>query len=299
MSIRRGTSLARSPALHAMTALIQALLHPRDRGKLFAAFGTPLLGWREEELMNPEQMEFILLLVQRLRSSLREQGFTSFFYDLLHSVCKPDGPTVMEHLLASDNGLDFYRDLQQLADCIADHQYVEWNSPEGIVPFLDQFLLWEENDDERAKRFQDPAKEGVKILSLHISKGLEFDVVFALGLINPDEIKEDLIPIESNGQIILTPTCEENAAYKHFCEERDSEKMRQLYVALTRAKHQLYIPALLHFKSEKIKWGEASPIDLYLARLHQPPASYDTLYDRIRKATGQSLIDFIEKVGKG
>lgn len=295
---QRGTSLARSSALHAMAGLIQALLHPHDRGKIFAAFGTPLLGWREEELMNPEQMEFILLLVQRLRSSLRENGFTSFFHDLLHSVCKPNGPTVMEHLLASDNGLDFYRDLQQLADCIADHQFVEWNSPEAIVPFLDQFLLWEENDDERAKRFQDSAKEGVKILSLHMSKGLEFDVVFAIGLINPDEIKEDLIPIESNGQIILTPAVEESAAYKHYCEERDSEKMRQLYVALTRAKHQLYVPALLHFKSEKIKWGEASPIDLFLARLHQPPASYGTLYDRIRKGSGQILIDFIEEVGK-
>ena len=58
-----------------------------------------------------------------------------------------------------------------------------------------------------------------------MSKGLEFDVVFALGLINRDEMKDDLIPIESNGEIHLTPVKEESNHYIQYCEERDSEKM--------------------------------------------------------------------------
>lgn len=295
---QRGSSIARSPALQAMTDLMQALFHPRDRGKAFAAFGSPLLGWSEDELKKPDMLEFIFLLIQQLRASLKEKGFAFFVQDLLQSFCKPDGPTVAEQLLARKNGVEFYRDVRQLADCIADHQYIEWNSPEGILPFLDQFQLWDENDDARARRFEDPAKEGVKILTLHMSKGLEFDVVFALGLVNRDAIKEDLIPIESEGKIVLSPIDEESAAYEHYCEERDSEKMRQFYVAMTRAKHLLYVPAALHFPSHQLKYGEASPLELFLARLHQPSASYQTLYERIRNNAGTILIDFIEEVGK-
>ena len=36
--------------------------------------------------------------------------------------------------------------------------------------------------------------------------------------------------------------------------------MRQLYVALTRAKVQLYVPAALHYPSDKMKYGEASQL---------------------------------------
>lgn len=295
---QRGTSLARSPALSAFSHLIQALLHPKDRGKVLTAFGSPLLGWTETEFQNPESMDFILPYIQRLRASLFEKSFSQFFHELLHSYHKPSGPTLQEHLLAGKNGVEFTRDLLQLSDCLLEHQLVEWDSPEGILSFLDHFHLWEQNEDERAKRFEDPGKDGVKILTLHMSKGLEFDVVFALGLVNRHDIKDDLIPIASDDQVILSPIVKESSAYRQHCEECDSEKMRQLYVALTRARHQLYVPAVLHFPSEKLKWGEASPIELFLARLHQPPASYPIFYERIRGGTDHILIDFIEKIGK-
>jgi ATP-dependent exoDNAse (exonuclease V) beta subunit len=60
--------------------------------------------------------------------------------------------------------------------------------------------------------------DAVRILTMHASKGLEFDVVFALGIIR------------------ATPTSEEQ-------EEQEAEKLRQLYVALTRAKKRVYAPA--------------------------------------------------------
>ena len=294
---QRGTSLVDSPALLAFTALIQALLQPRKRGNILAAFGSPLWGWTLEELKSPENCECILLLVQKLRTSLWEKGFSSFFQELLQSHCKPAGPTVMAYLLAKKEGLEFYHDLQQLADCISDHQFVDWHRPEDILPFLDQFQLWDQNDDERVKRFKDPAQEGVKILTLHMSKGLEFDIVFALGIANRDEMKDELMPIESNGRTLLTAVREESLAYERHCEERDSEKMRQLYVALTRAKQRVYVPAYVNLLSEKLNWGEASPFDLLVARLQQSAVSYQILYERMRNQTGSNLVDFIENFG--
>ncbi len=296
---QRGTSLADSPALQSLTDLIRAILHPHDRGAIRTALGSPLMGWTHEELKKMDSMEFVLLFIQRLRACLLENGFASFFQEMLQSPFRPDGQTVHEQILGREGGLGFYRDLQQIADIVVDHQYQEWNGPEGIIPFLDQFQTWEKNDDERVKRFQDPTTDGVKILTLHFSKGLEFEIVFALGLVNRTGIKEDLIPIELDGQLLLTPLSEDSEEHQRYCEENDAEKMRQLYVALTRAKYQLYIPVALHLPSERLKWGEASPMDLFLARLKQPAVdSHDAIYERIKYYAGKSLLEFLETVGK-
>lgn len=296
---QRGTSLADSAAHRALTDLVRAILHPQDRGAIRTALGSPLMGWTHEEVKQAESMEFILLFVQRLRICLFDKGFAAFFQEMLRAPCKPNGQTVLEQMLACEGGLELYRDLQQIADIVVDHQYLDWNGPEGIIPFLDQFQTWEQNEDVRIKRFQDPTTDGVKILTLHFSKGLEFDIVFALGLVNRNGVKEDLMPMELDGQMLLAPLAEDSEEHQRYCEECDAEKMRQLYVALTRAKTQLYIPVTLHLPSQRLKWGEASPMDLLLARLWQPSVtSYPALYEHIQHYTGKSLLEFLEKIGK-
>ena len=152
-----------------------------------------------------------------------------------------------------------------------EHQFEEWNSPEGIIPFLDQLPQWDDDNDERVVRLEDPAQEGVKILTLHYSKGLEFDVVFALGLIQRDRRVEELIPIERDGSIVLTPLSPGDPEAIKFHAENDSEKMRQLYVVMTRAKYQLYVPVDLGGMLGEIPVGSASPIDLFLRKFGPSP----------------------------
>jgi exodeoxyribonuclease V beta subunit len=291
---QRGTSLADSAAISALINVIRAVLNPQDQSILRTALGSPLMGWNYEILKNSTSLEFVIILIQKLHHLLIHDGFAPFFHHLLHSSCHVNGKTVLEQLLAREGGIDFYHDIQQIANCIIDHHYREWNSPEGIIPFLDQFQEWEQNEDERVKRFQDPTKDGVKILTLHFSKGLEFEVVFALGLVNRTVTSNELIPIETQGKILLTPLNQEAEKYYHYCEENDAEKMRQLYVALTRAKLQLYIPIALHLPSNHLKIGEASPIDLFLSRFAQNTCSYDNLYERIREQTGYALIQWLK-----
>jgi exodeoxyribonuclease V beta subunit len=295
---QKGANLADSSALRALADFIKAVLHPQDRGAIRTALGSPLLGWTHDELRELDSMDFILSFIQRLKTCLLSKGFAVFFQEMLQSTCRPNGQTIQEQLLAREGGLEFYRDLQQIADIVVDHHYKEWYGPQGIIPFLDQFQIWEENDDDRVKRFEDPSKDGVKILTLHYSKGLEFEIVFALGLVNRTEFKDDLIPIQAEGRMFLTPLNENCEEYLRYCEENDAEKMRQLYVALTRAKYQLYIPVALGMPSEVLKWGAASPMDLFLARLKQSVASYQELYERIKCDEGKNLFDFLESVGK-
>jgi exodeoxyribonuclease V beta subunit len=295
---QRGMSLTDSPALPALIDLLRAVLHPRDHGIVKAALGSPLLGWTHEELRQLSQLDHILLSLHRLRKSLFEKGFALFFQDFLYMTWHPDGMTVLERLLVREGGREFYHDLQQIVDIVLDHHYREWSGPEGLIPFLDRFSVWQANEDERIKRFQDPTKNGIKILTLHFSKGLEFDVVFALGLINRSWTSDELIPIEKNSGIILSPPVKTSPEYKNYFEEIDAEKMRQLYVALTRAKHRLYVPVALHLSSEGLELGEASPIDLFLARLENGFCSCEEIYEKIHSYDGKALFSFLDKVGK-
>lgn len=296
---QRGISLAESAALSSLTDILRAVLHPHDLGTIKTALGSALIGWTHQELKAASsEMTQLLVQVQMLRHHLMKYGFSFFFQELLQSKWRKDGLTVLERLLMQERGVELYHDLQQIVDLIIEHQYREWSTPEGLIPFLDLFQVWHEGEDERIKRFQDPSKDGVKILTLHFSKGLEFDVVFALGLVNRLGVRDELIPIEKEGKLVLTPLSAASQEYQRYCEENDAEKMRQLYVALTRPKYRLYIPVALNLPVENIKLGEASPIDLFLARLNQELAPYSDLYERIRRNDGQNLIEFIQRIGR-
>jgi len=86
-------------------------------------------------------------------------------------------------------------------------------------------------------------EEAVQIMTMHISKGLEFEVVFALGLSSRTAISEEIDEIEA-------------------------EKLRQLYVAMTRAKKRLYVPIAQSKKDPEA--GTHSPMELF-ARYFEAP----------------------------
>jgi len=102
-------------------------------------------------------------------------------------------------------------------------------------------LLKKQESEERISAHP----HGVQIMTIHASKGLEFETVFALGLASRT-------PLEDKPEDHL--------------KELDAEKMRQLYVALTRAKSRLYIPLPRQLSSEPLQLGEASPMELFWER---------------------------------
>ncbi len=291
------TSLIDSIAFSSFVDLLRAILHPRDRSAVKTALGSQLIGWDCEQIKKIESYESLLLLFYRLRKILLEKEFSLFAHALLDTCWLNGELSLKNSLLNREGGLDILHDLQQLVDLIIEHQYVEWNNPEGIIPFLDRMHEWDD-EDKRLKRIQDISQEGVKILTLHYSKGLEFDIVFALGLINRRKFQELLIPIEKENQALLIPSSMDDEALYQFCKENDAEKMRQLYVTLTRAKYRVYIPLIKNFSSTTLKVGEASPLDLFLARFNQARGDHEEIYERIRGNPETNLIQFIEEQGE-
>jgi exodeoxyribonuclease V beta subunit len=134
------------------------------------------------------------------------------------------------HLIkqAELQGGRFYADFRQIIE-----RLLRENRPE-FLPLLRQ---WEDWESDEWPREAEASPEAVQVMTIHASKGLEFDTVFVLGLKEP--IKK------------------EN-------EEEQAESMRLLYVALTRAKNNLHIALAA-------KEGADTPIERLLSRRKERP----------------------------
>lgn len=111
---------------------------------------------------------------------------------------------------------DLHSELKLIIQEILDFETREGFSILGCVKFLQDLEKCTPEDGFSLKDFEQ--NNAVQIMTLHISKGLEFDFVFALALASkaPKNADED--------------------------DEIMAEKLRQLYVAMTRAKKRLYVP---------------------------------------------------------
>lgn len=152
--------------------------------------------------------------------------------------------------------LSCQRDFHQILEALLQWEGKEAFSFFGLKRFLDEF---EKMDAEEGGKKQENGSEGaVEILTLHVSKGLEFDVVFALGLVSSSSSEAE---------------AEENA-----------EKLRQLYVAMTRAKLRLYVP----LKVDKRKKRE-SPMHLFSEMIASHEGSFLPFLEKLSKKESLSI----------
>ncbi|TAK36144.1 MAG: DNA helicase UvrD, partial [Lysobacteraceae bacterium] len=121
--------------------------------------------------------------------------------------------------------------LDELLNAVA-----EWQDENqgGIADFLDEAALLGSNDDRAVQAVNgEHPDDAVTMMTLHNAKGLEFPIVFLVGL------EENLIPHRST-----------TASLQEIEEER-----RLLYVGVTRAQEELY---LVHAES-RLTFGRTEP----------------------------------------
>ena len=173
----------------------------------------------------------------------------------LHHHWKPN-QTLLE-LLVQQGKLDAYSDFMQLTELLLEQPN---QTPANLLEYLDKLPTDQIKTSRRP--LSDP--NAVTIMTIHMSKGLEFPIVFALGLVNRYTSRQDFIRHEKKWLLFNPEQLESQTALQ----DQEAEKMRQLYVALTRAKKRLYVPTL-HEATGKLPLGTASPLELLLTDL--PP----------------------------
>jgi exodeoxyribonuclease V beta subunit len=113
-------------------------------------------------------------------------------------------------------------------------------------------------------------KKSVTIMTSHLSKGLEFDTVFALSLYSRMDLS-----FKTEGECILA----------------DKEKMRLLYVTLTRAKNNLFVFGTFFGEIFPLQKGCASPIELFFSRVNRPFLDYSKLYKAAGELTYETIVE--------
>ncbi len=252
-SAERGSLITESLAYFDLKMVLRALYSPQDRGKLKAALGTSLIGMGMEQFQE-ETLLFAKALVGYLYSLLVKEGFGIFFQSLLQTVWEPGGQPLLQRL-----SHEMYADLRQLCTLVIEETQTHAFDP---LNYLEQLS----SEDPRLQRHSSEEKGSVTIMTIHRSKGLEFEVVFALG-ISARQPLSDLVTIKTPSGPQLTALDKEDGTHLKALEEENQEKLRQLYVTLTRAKRKLYIPCIFEEKAQPIDFFSASPLESFFSKM--------------------------------
>lgn len=139
-----------------------------------------------------------------------------------------------------------------LAFSLTDQEYT-------IIDFYDYLGSMIDGEDEIKYKIDSNSSNNVKLMTIHSSKGLQFSLCYFLGYnkpFNKSDIKKKIffdnkygliMPYYNNGlDCLITKHLSKN----NYDEEEVSEKIRLLYVALTRAKEKMIIVSQIDDKEK-------------------------------------------------
>lgn len=105
----------------------------------------------------------------------------------------------------------------------------------SVINYITTLLLLEESGDISTTATIDQSIEAVNILTIHSSKGLEFDAVFIVNMVS------DRFPTRSKSQPIIIPEVLLTQTQSSSRLADLQEERRLFYVAVTRAKEHLFL----------------------------------------------------------
>ena len=189
------------------------------------------------------------------------QGFCDWLLKLAEQADQSDPIAAIHSLL---NDIDYQDWLRQnsSSEKQAERRYgnvmelIEWlhntlkkkRQPQSLADLISHVLLMDTLDQQA----QEQETEQIRLMTLHAAKGLEFPVVFIIGM------EENLIPHQNSQQT-----------------EQIEEERRLAYVGMTRAKEQL----ILSYCRQRNRRGEQEPCDpsRFLFELPKEDLEWDAL----------------------
>ncbi|CAN1562688.1 RecB ATP-dependent exoDNAse (exonuclease V) beta subunit (contains helicase and exonuclease domains) [Paracoccaceae bacterium] len=236
-------------AVKDLSALLSFLDTPEDDLSLAATLRSPLCGWTEAELFKLAQGRKGYLW-QALRDATGHAETVDFLndlrgqadflrpYDLIERVLhRHDGRRKLLARLGAEaeDGIDELLS-QALAYEVSD------------VPSLTGFLVWMETDDVEVKRQLDGEGHQIRVMTVHGAKGLEAEIVILPDTGDRDPPQGDeLLRLPDRRVVWKVPAGErpQGMAMAHADAQARAlaERLRLLYVAMTRARCWLIVVA--------------------------------------------------------
>ncbi|GAB2545830.1 exodeoxyribonuclease V subunit beta [Simplicispira piscis] len=230
-----------SDEAHDLWYWLQAVAEPLDARKARAGLATRTMGLALEELAwlaaNDEAFDARSLQLRALHSVWQSQGVLTMLRQTLHQFGLP------ARWLQESGGERRLTNYLHLAELLQDASAL-LDGEHALIRWLhDQMQEGRPTGDEQIVRLESDA-DLVKVVTVHKSKGLEYPVVclpFACSFRAMARRSNSFVRlVDADGQRSLHLQLDA-AALAQADHERQREDLRLLYVALTRARHALWL----------------------------------------------------------
>ena len=275
--------------------LLQAVAAPRDVRLARAALATALLGLTLEELValasDDERFDRQCEVLQQLNLAWKNQGVLAMTRRALHAFDLPVRYLALPLALNTGAGERRLTNVLHLAELLQAAS-AQVDGEQALIRWLTQQIEGGDaglaGGDELVLRLESDA-DLVKVVTVHKSKGLEYPLVFLPFLAHFREVDSDknavlLLPgFGGPPELVLLPNRDQVAVAE---KERQREHLRLLYVALTRARHALWLglSGLQVGPGKVYTWHRSAIGYLLSGPVQQPP---------------EQRVQDVEAIGKG
>ncbi|WP_439328388.1 exodeoxyribonuclease V subunit beta [Lonepinella sp. BR2357] len=225
-----------------LSRILQACLTPQNTRAILNALSTSLFALTADEINQVKQQDSLLeKWVERFeycQQRWRHQGVLAMLYALLLQTDSQQS-SILARMKAMSNGERRVTNLLHLSELLQQASATQ-ESETSLLRWFDlQIQNKQERDDEQPLRLESE-NQLVKIVTIHKSKGLEYGLVW-LPFIAFSTLKSATISTYHDEQDKQEYWDIQSQYTELTVQESMAEKMRLLYVALTRAKYQVNI----------------------------------------------------------
>ena len=228
-----GTRFFERKEVKDVLSYLRAALNPKSRGDIARIIATPARGigkttldkmFAGAALPGAAQMKVNSFLT--VLAAIHQAATTAPASEAVRFALEASG---LEALYKKDaeEGAERLGNVSELVNLAT--KYDSYLPPEGIERLLEEAALQSEQDELDQPPGREQNKDAVSLMTVHASKGLEFDAVFVTGL------EQGLFPSERQSDTTRDP----------------EEERRLFYVALTRARKRVF----LSFSGQRMKYG--------------------------------------------
>ena len=234
------------------------MLTPGHEAGVRAALVTDLLGRSGSDiaaLQNDEQgWELCLEQFREYHHCWHDKGFMV----MSRAVMEQEG--VRGRLLRYSDGERRLTNLLHCFEVVHGKAHESGVGMEGLAAWFSERVSAKEKSEEHEIRLETDEK-AVKILTIHVSKGLEYPIVFSPYLWTGLMGNDDVATFHQGTAMVKDYGSEEFALHQEWGEkEQLAESLRLLYVAVTRARYRCYLYGGKVVSSSVKSRPESSPL---------------------------------------
>lgn len=220
--------------------LLSAILQPYNEQKIHRVLLSYLFNFKVSDLHQLEQSNQISDYMQQfndIKQLWQQKGFFTAWQACLTRFKIWQRMVQQSH----SNSERLVTNLRHLSDILNKHSEIYQGMNHLLSWYQKQLNAPQERDWEIEHKLSN--ENGISLMTIHKSKGLEFKIVFLLSADSDSSFGKDELIFSQNAQeqrIISIDSTDQEQLEQHK-QRNQSEQHRLWYVALTRASHRLYI----------------------------------------------------------